>query len=130
MTLKGPPETPYEGGIFTIRITFPYNYPSAGPEFRFLNPIYHLNVDIFEQSKLGHISLNFLNEWASTGKVSEKPGYGVKQALIDIFCLFFNQNVQDAYSEAIGKEYESDRPKFNANAKKYTQKFAQKSLLL
>ena len=48
VTLKGPPETPYEGGIFTIRITFPYNYPSAGPEFRFLNPIYHLNVDTVE----------------------------------------------------------------------------------
>ena len=130
VTLKGPPETPYEGGIFTIRITFPYNYPSAGPEFRFLNPIYHLNVDIVDQTKLGHICLNFLNEWTSTGKVAEKPGYGVKQALIDIFCLFYNQNVKSAYSDAIGKEYESDKNKFNATAKLYTQKFAQKSLLL
>ena len=78
---------------------------------------------------LGHICINFLNEQPSTGKVAEKPGYRVKQALIDIFCLFYNQNVKFAYNDAIGNEYESDINKFNATARLYTQKFAQQSLL-
>ena len=130
VTLKGPPETPYEGGIFTIRITFPLNYPNSGPEFRFLNQIYHLNVDIVDQTKLGHICLNYLNEWTSTGKVADKPGYGVKQALIDIFCLFYNQNVKSAYNDTIAQEYESDKNNFNAKAKQYTQQYAKQSLLL
>ena len=128
VTLKGPKETPYEGGTFTIRITFPFNYPKSGPEFRFLNLIYHLNVDFTNQNELGHICLNFLNEWKSTGKVVEKPGYGVKQALIDIFCLFYNQNIGSAYDQNIAAEYQSNMSNFNAKAKMYTQKFAQQAM--
>jgi len=128
VTLKGPKETPYEGGIFTIRITFPFNYPKSGPEFRFLNLIYHLNVDFTNQNELGHICLNFLNEWKSTGKVVDKPGYGVKQALIDIFCLFYNQNIDSAYDKSIALEYQSNMSNFNAKAKMYTQKFAQQAM--
>ena len=129
VTLKGPKETPYEGGTFTIRITFPFNYPKSGPEFRFLNLIYHLNVDFTNQNELGHICLNFLNEWKSTGKVVEKPGYGVKQALIDIFCLFYNQNIGSAYDQNIAAEYQSNMSNFNSKAKMYTQKFAQQAML-
>ena len=124
VTLKGPENTPYQGGIFTIRITFPNNYPKAGPEFRFLNQIYHLNVDFTDQTKLGHICLNFLNEWTSTGRVVEKPCYGVKQALIDIFCLFYNQNIKSAYSPVMAQEYQNNRNQFNSKAKEYTQKYA------
>ena len=124
VTLKGPENTPYQGGIFTIRITFPNNYPKAGPEFRFLNQIYHLNVDFTDQTKLGHICLNFLNEWTSTGRVVEKPCYGVKQALIDIFCLFYNQNIDSAYSPKMAQEYQNNRNQFNSKAKEYTQKYA------
>ena len=121
VTLKGPKETPYEGGIFTIRITFPFNYPKSGPEFRFLNLIYHLNVDFTNQNELGHICLNFLNEWKSTGRVVDKPGYGVKQALIDIFCLFYNQNIGSAYDKNMAADYQSNMASFNAKAKQYTQ---------
>ena len=124
VTLKGPEKTPYEGGIFTIRIAFPPNYPKLGPEFRFLNQIYHLNVDFTDQNKLGHICLNFLNEWTTTGKVVEKPCYGVKQALIDIFCLFYNQNIKSAYNENMAQEYQTNLNQFNAKAKNYTQQFA------
>ena len=124
VTLKGPENTPYQGGIFTIRITFPNNYPKAGPEFRFLNQIYHLNVDFTDQTKLGHICLNFLNEWTTTGRVVEKPCYGVKQALIDIFCLFYNQNIKSAYSPDMAQEYQNNRNQFNSKAKEYTQKYA------
>ena len=125
VTLKGPDGTPYEGGIFTIRITFPCNYPKAGPEFRFRNNIYHLNVDFTDQNKLGHICLNYLNEWETTGKVVDKPCYGVKQALIDIFCLFYNQNVGSAYNNQMAEEYMNNRQQFDAKAKDYTKKYAQ-----
>ena len=128
VTLKGPENTPYQGGIFTIRITFPNNYPKAGPEFRFLNQIYHLNVDFTDQNKLGHICLNFLNEWTTTGRVVEKPCYGVKQALIDIFCLFYNQNIDSAYSPKMAQEYQNNRNQFNSKAKEYTQKYAKSAM--
>ena len=128
VTLKGPDDTPYAGGIFTIRIVFPPNYPKLGPEFRFLNQIYHLNVDFTDQNKLGHICLNFLNEWTTTGKVVDKKCYGVKQALIDIFCLFSNQNIKSAYNVKMAEEYQTNMAQFNAKAKNYTQQFAKCAL--
>ena len=122
VTLYGPQRTPYEGGIFTIRIIFPLNYASNGPEFKFLNRVYHLNVDCRDDKDFRHISMNFLNEWPTTGKVAGKPGYGVKQAFFDIFCLFYEKNIYASYDSNMEEEYKSNREKFDANAKMYTKK--------
>ena len=73
--------------------------------------------------------MNFLNEWTTTGKVVDKPCYGVKQALIDIFCLFYNQNIKSAYNENMAQEYQTNMNQFNAKAKNYTQQFAKCAIL-
>ena len=122
VTMVGPKNTPYEGGLFTIIITFPENYPSRGPEFKFKNKIYHLNVD-FEKD-FGHICINNLNSWRTTGKVKDKSFYTVKQALFDIFCLFFNQGVDSAYKEEMAVEYLKNRDKFNEEARRWTKEYA------
>ena len=127
VTMVGPKETPYEGGIFTINIVFPFNYPQIGPEFKFENKICHLNVDWRATSKkeeLGHICLTTLNEWRSTGKVKGKKGFGVKQALFDIFCLFYNQGIDSPYDNNLAAMYRDNRVKFNEEAKKWTQMYA------
>ena len=122
--MKGPRKTPYEGGLFTIQIYFPNDYPSQGPDFRFCNLVYHLNVDYKCEVRLGHISLNFLNEWEATGKVYEKPVYGVKQALFDIFCLFYKQGYDSPYDAEMGRLYQYNRKIFDEMAKEWTRKYA------
>ena len=86
-TMNGAGDTPYEGGIFTIRISFPSDYPNHGPEFKFINKIFHLNVDLRNKG-LGDIYIETINEWRSTGKVRDSNFYTVKQALFDIFFYF------------------------------------------
>ena len=76
VTINGPKDTPYANGIFLLRIYFPQDYPNHGPEFRFVNKIYHLNVDNRNMDTLGHISCNHLNEWNVTGRVQKWPEYG------------------------------------------------------
>ena len=122
VTMVGPKNTPYEGGLFTIIITFPENYPIRGPEFKFKNKIYHLNVDC--ENDFGHICINNLNSWRTTGKVKDKSFYTVKQALFDIFCLFFNQGVDSAYKQEMADEYKKDRDKFNEEARRWTKEYA------
>ena len=122
ITMVGPRNTPYEGGLFTINALFPPDYPNHGPEFKFMNKIYHLNVDF--KNDLGHICINSINEWRITGKVTNKPCYTVKQALFDIFCLFYNQGVEGAYDEEMAKQYVERPAEFNAEAKKWTKDFA------
>lgn len=129
VSMIGPRGTPYENGVFTINIVFPQNYPKEGAEFRFVNKIYHLNVDWRERDEHGnpgngHICLSSLNEWKSTGRVKDKPGFCVKQALFDIFCLFYNQGVDSPYDNAIAEQYKNNKAEFNRIAKDWTQKYA------
>ena len=77
--MVGPKNTPYEGGLFTLLAIFPDNYPIKGPEIKFINKIYHLNVDF--KYYLGHICVANLNSWWISGKVKDYPYYTMKQAL-------------------------------------------------
>ena len=120
--MVGPRNTPYEGGLFEIKIIFPMDYPNHGPEFKFMNKIYHLNVDL--RDNIGHISLNRINEWATTGEVKGYDYYVVKNALFDIFCLFYNQAVDNSYDEEMGDLNRNNRDKFNEIAREYTKKYA------
>ncbi|KAE9448896.1 hypothetical protein C3L33_19193, partial [Rhododendron williamsianum] len=42
--VKGPSETPYEGGIFQLAFSVPEQYPLQPPQVRFLTKIFHPNV--------------------------------------------------------------------------------------
>ncbi|XP_010430904.1 PREDICTED: ubiquitin-conjugating enzyme E2 2-like [Camelina sativa] len=43
-TLIGPVNTPYEGGVFKLRLSFPPDYPRSPPKFVFITRICHPNV--------------------------------------------------------------------------------------
>ena len=100
------------------------NYPNQGPEFKFANKVYHLNVDNRDYSSdRGHISCNRLNEWRSCGKVHGFKFYTVKQALFDIFCLFYEQGPA-CYDVSMEKLYVNNRQKFDEIAKEWTKKYS------
>ena len=125
VSMLGPKDTPYEKGLFTLSVEFPMDYPNHGPEFKFKNKIYHLNVvsDISRQD-YGHICINSINSWKTSGYVKGKPNYAVKQALLDIFCLFFKQGVDSAYDEQMADYYKNQPEKFNEEARLWTKKYA------
>ena len=45
-TILGPPNTPYEGGTYSLTITLPKEYPFAPPKITFQTPLYHPNFKI------------------------------------------------------------------------------------
>ena len=120
----GPKESPYEGGLFTILIIFPEDYPQKGPEFKICNKIYHLNVDPRKDS-FGHIDMNRTTEWRNTGKVHDMPGYNIKNALFDIFYLISDcGNIDCAYDDEMALQLKKNPKKFHKIAKKWTKKYA------
>ncbi|KAI3694937.1 hypothetical protein L1987_77921 [Smallanthus sonchifolius] len=59
--IKGPSETPYEGGVFQLAFSVPEQYPLQPPQVRFLTKIFHPNVHF----KTGEICLDILkNAWS------------------------------------------------------------------
>ena len=112
LSLLGPKDTPYGGGMFFLTVDFPDQYPTRGPEVKFTNPIYHLNV----QSGTGHICISTLNQWKS-----RTPMVDVISA---IFALFYDQNPDSPYSGSMAKLYRTNRPEFDRNAREWTKKYA------
>mmetsp|Transcript_18614 Transcript_18614/g.35460 ORF Transcript_18614/g.35460 Transcript_18614/m.35460 type:complete len:160 (+) Transcript_18614:181-660(+) len=54
--LKGPLDTPFEGGCWQLNITVPESYPLVPPNVRFVTKIFHPNVHF----KTGEICLDIL----------------------------------------------------------------------
>ncbi|CRL30474.1 Ubiquitin-conjugating enzyme/RWD-like [Penicillium camemberti] len=60
--LKGPDDTPYEGGLWHLSIEMPQNYPLAPPTIHFTTKIIHPNIDF----KNGKICFSLLDEeWSA-----------------------------------------------------------------
>ena len=113
ISLLGPQDTPYGGGLFFLTADFPDNFPDSKPEVRFTNKIYHLNVS----PSNGHICINTLNSW--------KKGTRMVDVISDIFALFYSQNPDSPYSGEMAKEYTNNRPEFDRKAREWTKQYAQ-----
>ena len=120
-TILGPKDTCYRGGLFFLKITFPFDYPNSKPEIVFLTPIYHLNVLYANTQKhpLGHICVNTLNEW--------KPGDSIIRILPQVFALLNKNNPDSPYDDHLNSrknEFVNNRPLFNKKAEYFTKKYA------
>ena len=112
ITLVGPQDTPYAGGMFFLTADFPETYPKTKPEVRFTNKIYHLNV----RESDGHICISTLNQWV--------PNTPMVSVISAIFALFYEQNPLSPYSGSMAIQYKLRRNEFNRIAAEWTRKYA------
>ena len=112
-SIQGPPDSPYEGGIFTLSISFPQDYPFSPPAIIFLTPVYHPNVT----TSSGTICLDIL-------KSNWSPALNIGKVLLSISSLLTDPNPDSPLEGGIASLYKSNRTKYNEECKAFTAKHA------
>lgn len=110
---KGPPGTPYEGGVFQVDINIPNEYPFKPPQMKFLTKIYHPNIS----SVTGAICLDILKDaWT--------PILTLKSSLISLQSLLQSPEPNDPQDAEVAKHYLSNKKGFEDTAAYWTKLYA------
>ena len=120
-TLLGPKDTSYIGGLFSLKIKFPENYPKKPPEVVFETPIYHLNINPYKSNDknslpLGHVSISTLNWW--------KENTRIRQIICDIYALLYMENPDSPFGLKRADEFRNYRALHEEKKKYFTKKYA------
>ena len=105
--IDGPKDSPYENGVYELKVTIPNNYPLAPPKIIFTNDMYHPNV-----YANGSICVDILrnDQWT--------PSLRISTALLSIRSLFTDPDPTSAANPEAGKLYVSNREEFYNRVKK------------
>uniref|UniRef100_A0A3Q1EA34 Ubiquitin-conjugating enzyme E2D 2 (UBC4/5 homolog, yeast), like n=1 Tax=Acanthochromis polyacanthus TaxID=80966 RepID=A0A3Q1EA34_9TELE len=111
-TIMGPPDSPYQGGVFFLTIHFPTDYPFKPPKVAFTTRIYHPNIN-----SNGSICLDILrSQWS--------PALTISKVLLSICSLLCDPNPDDPLVPEIARIYKTDPVRYNKTAQDWTQKYA------
>jgi len=105
--VPGPDDTPWEGGLFNLVLTFTDEYPNQPPRVKFTTPgVFHPNV-----YTNGDICLDILkSQWS--------PAYDVRMLLLSIQSLLAEPNPASAANAEAAELITSNRTAYEARVRK------------
>lgn len=112
-TIKGPPDTPYEGGIFHICLSLTgIEYPRRPPRVWFHTKVYHPNIN-----EKGAICADFLGRmWTSA--------YAMEEIVLSLIILLQDPCLEDPLMPDIAKQAKDDPAGFERTAREWTRLYA------
>ncbi|XP_013884435.1 uncharacterized protein LOC106532823 [Austrofundulus limnaeus] len=114
--MQGPPNTPYEKGVFELYCHFGPAYPVKPPVVRFVTHVYHCNVN-----SVGRICHNIFDR-------NYNAHITMREVLDAVYGLLIIPEPDDPLDSILAEEYLTSRETYEQEAKKRTERHAGKSL--
>ncbi|XP_071693494.1 ubiquitin-conjugating enzyme E2 22-like [Rutidosis leptorrhynchoides] len=106
--IEGPAGTPYENGVFRMKLILSRDFPHSPPKGYFLTKIFHPNI-----ATNGEICVNTLKrDW--------NPSLGLRHVLIVVRCLLIEPFPESALNEQAGKMLLENYEEYARHARLYT----------
>ncbi|GAB2295638.1 Ubiquitin-conjugating enzyme E2 22 [Dionaea muscipula] len=106
--IEGPAGTPYENGVFRMKLILSRDFPQSPPKGYFLTKIFHPNI-----ATNGEICVNTLKkDWS--------PGLGLRHVLLVVRCLLIEPFPESALNEQAGKMLLENYDEYAKHARLYT----------
>ncbi|XP_051809547.1 uncharacterized protein LOC110949247 [Acanthochromis polyacanthus] len=114
--MQGPPETPYETGVFELYCQFGHDYPVSPPVVRFVTPVYHCNIN-----SVGRICHNIFDR-------NYNAHITMRQVLDAVFGLLIIPEPEDPLDSILAEEFLTNCKTYEQEARKHTEENAGKYL--
>jgi len=109
VSVIGPEQTPYEGGLFRIKLALPSDFPLSPPKAFVLTKIFHPNI-----SDKGEVCVNTLKrDW-------DPSKWSLAQILLTIRCLLIVPFPESALNEKAGRLFMESYDEYAAHARMMT----------
>ena len=109
-TILGPSDSAWEGGLFTLRLTFSERYPEKPPRIRFTSECFHPNVYTD-----GSICLDIIQDaWS--------PALDVNSILTSIQSLLTDPNCASPANPEAARMYQDEPKEYNRKVRRIAQK--------
>ncbi|CAN7036832.1 unnamed protein product [Brassica oleracea var. botrytis] len=106
--IEGPVGTPYDNGLFRMKLALSHDYPHSPPKGYFMTKIFHPNV-----ASNGEICVNTLKkDW--------NPSLGLRHVLSVVRCLLIEPFPESALNEQAGKMLLENYEEYARHARLYT----------
>ncbi|XP_071707397.1 ubiquitin-conjugating enzyme E2 22-like [Rutidosis leptorrhynchoides] len=106
--IDGPAGTPYENGVFRMKLNLSRDFPHSPPKGYFLTKIFHPNI-----ASNGEICVNTLKrDW--------NPSLGLRHVLVVVRCLLIEPFPESALNEQAGKMLLENYEEYARHARLYT----------
>lgn len=123
VVIPGPKDSPFEGGKFKVKISFPEDYPNSPPYCKFLTKVFHPNISFND----GSICANFLKK-SSNGIPDESHTWTNKRTVCDVivslYMLLKNPNQRSPLNSNANHLYNKDPTRYEQLVRNFTNKFA------